>query len=169
MKFGTNIGYGKLYCVRKNQPSPAYQSLYSSIFLSLIENSVTDFSAPIYASFFQVCIHLDSAQVYCVRENQMARICFSILFPLCSFTICHSCILNRKFLSNISQLGTARHRIMKFGTNIGYGKLYCVRKNRPSPAYQSLYLSIFLSVLLKFLSHISQLLFMPASSKFVYI
>ena len=28
MKFGTNIGYGKLYCVRKNQSSPAYQSLY---------------------------------------------------------------------------------------------------------------------------------------------
>ena len=42
--------------------------------------------------------------------------------------------------------GTACHRMMKFGTNIGYGKLYCVRKNQPSPAYQSLYLSIFLSL-----------------------
>ena len=42
--------------------------------------------------------------------------------------------------------GTARHRMMKFGTNIGYGKLYCVRKNQPSPAYQPLYLSIFLSL-----------------------
>ena len=144
MKFGTNIGYDKLYCVRKNQPSPAYQSLYSSIFLSLIEISVTEFSAPIYSSFFKVCIPLDNAQVYCVRENQMARICFSILFPLCSFTICH--ILNME-ISVKHFSGTARHRMMKFGTNIGYDKLYCVRKNQPSPAYQSLYSSIFLSLI----------------------
>ena len=41
---------------------------------------------------------------------------------------------------------TTSYRMMKFGTNIGYGKLYCVRKNQPSPAYQSLYLSIFLSL-----------------------
>ena len=81
MKFGTNIGYGMLYCVRKNQPSPAYQSLIIHFSFSLIEISVTNFSAPIYASFFKFCIHLDSVQVYCVRENQMASICFSI-FPL---------------------------------------------------------------------------------------
>ena len=79
MKFGTNIEYGKLYCVRKNQPSPAYQFLYLSIFLSLLLK-FTDFSAPIYASFFKFCIHLDSDQVYCVRENRMASACFSILF-----------------------------------------------------------------------------------------
>ena len=36
-------------------------------------------------------------------------------------------------------------RILKFGTNIGYDKLYCVLKNQPHMAYQSLYLSIFLS------------------------
>ena len=65
--------------------------------------------------------------------------------------------------------GTARHMMMKFDTNIGYGKLYCLRKNQPSPAYQSLYLSIFFLSKLKFLSQISQLLFMPASSNFVYI
>ena len=92
----------------------------------------------------------------------MARICFSIFFPLCSFTICHSCILNME-ISVKHFSGTAGHRIMKFGTNIGYDKLYCVRKNQPSPTYQSLYLSIFLSLLLKFLSQISQLLFMSAS------
>ena len=34
LKFGTNVGY-KLYCVRENQPPPAYHSLYLSIFLSL--------------------------------------------------------------------------------------------------------------------------------------
>ena len=72
-------------------------------------------------------------------------ICFSILFPLCSFSICHSCIMNGEIsVKNFS--GTAQHRMMKFGTNIGYGKLYCVRENQPSPSYQSHYLSIFLSL-----------------------
>ena len=33
LKFGTNVGYN-LYCVRENQPPPAYHSLYLSIFLS---------------------------------------------------------------------------------------------------------------------------------------
>ena len=34
-KFGTKLGNDKLYCVTKNQPHIAYQSLYLSIFLSL--------------------------------------------------------------------------------------------------------------------------------------
>ena len=47
-------------------------------------------------------------------------------------------------------------RILKFGTNIGYDKLYCVLKNQPHMAYQSLYLSIFLSFQKYFSSKISQ-------------
>ena len=58
---------------------------------------------------------------------------------------------------------------MKFGTKVVYDKLDCVRKNQPHIAYQSLYLSIFLSLRLKFLSQISQVLFEPGSSNFVYI
>ena len=42
--------------------------------------------------------------------------------------------------------GTTSLRILKFGTNIRYDKLYCVFKNQPHMAYQSLYLSIFLSL-----------------------
>ena len=56
------------------------QDHWSSGSFSLIEISVTDFSAPIYASFFKFCIHLDSVQMYCVRENQRASICFSFSF-----------------------------------------------------------------------------------------
>ena len=41
--------------------------------------------------------------------------------------------------------GTTRPRILKFGTNIRYVRLYCALKNQPHMAYQSLYLSIFLS------------------------
>ena len=40
---------------------------------------------------------------------------------------------------------TTRLRILKFGTKIRYDKLYCVFKNQPHMAYQSLYLSIFSS------------------------
>ena len=57
---------------------------------------------------------------------------------------------------------------MKFGTNIGYDKLYFVTKNQPHIAYQFLYLSIFLSLQQKFLSQISQLPLEPGSSNFVY-
>ena len=35
LKFGTAVGYNLLYCVKENQPPPAYHSLYLSIFLSL--------------------------------------------------------------------------------------------------------------------------------------
>ena len=48
LKFGTKLGNDKLYCVTKNQPHIAYQSLYLSIFsFSLTKFSVTDFSASI--------------------------------------------------------------------------------------------------------------------------
>ena len=60
-------------------------------------------------------------------------------------------------------------RILKFGTNIGYDKLYWVTKNQPHIAYQFLYLSIFLSLQKKILSQISQLLLKPGPSNFVYI
>ena len=113
----------------------------------LVEISVADFSAPMYASLFKFCIHLDTVQMYCIRENQMANtcICFSIVLPLCSFYICHSCIMNTEIsVKNFS--GTAQLRKMTFSTNIGNEKLYCLRNNQPSPAYQPLYLSIFLSL-----------------------
>ena len=144
MKFNTNIGYGKLYCVRKNQPYPAYQSLYLSIFLSLW-NFCHRFLSSYLCQLLQILYtSRQCPNVLCKRKSE-GKYLFSILFPLCSFSICHSCIMNREIsVKNFS--GTARHRMMKFDTNIGYGKLYCVRKNQPSPAYQSLYLSIFLSL-----------------------
>ena len=59
-------------------------------------------------------------------------------------------------------------RILKFGTNLGYVKLYCVLENQPSSAYHSLYLIIFLShknssyaFLSSYLSRILQILYTP--------
>ena len=60
-------------------------------------------------------------------------------------------------------------RILKFGTKLDNDELYCVTKEQPHIAYQSLYLFIFLSLQWKFLSQISQLLLEPVFSNFVYI
>ena len=37
-------------------------------------------------------------------------------------------------------------RILKFGTNVEYDLLYCVKENQRAAAYHSLHLSIFLSL-----------------------
>ena len=60
-------------------------------------------------------------------------------------------------------------RILKFGTKLDSDELYCVTKEQPHIAYHSLYLFIFLSLQLKFLSQISQLLLEPVFANFVYI
>ena len=59
-------------------------------------------------------------------------------------------------------------RILKFGTKLDSDELYCVTKEQPHIAYQSLYLFIFLSLQWKFLSQISQLLLESLFSNFVY-
>ena len=69
----------------------------------------------------------------------------------------------QRFLSNFLV------RILKFGTKLDSDELYCVTKEQPHIAYQSLYLFIFLSLQWKFLSQISQLLLEPVFPNFVYI
>ena len=64
---------------------------------------------------------------------------------------------------------TTRVKILKFGTKLDSGELFCITKEQPHIAYQSLYFLIFLSLQWKFLSQISQLLLEPVFSNFVYI
>ena len=71
--------------------------------------------------------------------------------------MCVSLCVNFFFVKDFS--GITVPRIWKFGTHIGYDKLYCVLKDQPRMAYQSLYLSIFLSFQKYFSSKISQQLF----------
>ena len=40
--------------------------------------------------------------------------------------------------------GTTAHRILEFGTNLGYDYLYYVRQNQHPHSYHSIYSSIFL-------------------------
>ena len=91
------------------------------------------------------CIHLESYQVNSGKENEDAEINFNLLFPFFLFSVSHSNVINREIsVKNVSR--TTASRILKFGTNVVYGLLYCVRENQPPAAYQSLYLSIFLSL-----------------------
>ena len=39
-----------------------------------MEISVTDFSAPIGASVFKFCVHLQEGKLYCVNENKCANV-----------------------------------------------------------------------------------------------
>ena len=47
---------------------------------------------------------------------------------------------------------------LKLGTNVGYDLLHCLKENQHAAAYNSPYLSIFLSLQANFLLQISQLL-----------
>ena len=69
-----------------------------------MEISVTDFSAPIGASIFKFCIHLQVGKVYCVNENQDAYPHFAVFFQFFIFSFCHSNIIHMDILlSKISQ------------------------------------------------------------------
>ena len=62
---------------------------------------VTDLSAPIGASVFKFCVHLQVGLVYCVNENEVAKAHFASFFI---FSSCHSYIAHMDvFLTKFSQ------------------------------------------------------------------
>ena len=48
--------------------------------------SVTDFSAPIWASVFKLCVHFQVGKVYCVNENKDANLQFAFFFQIFKFS-----------------------------------------------------------------------------------
>ena len=71
LKFGINVGYDLLYCVKENQPASAYHCLiypffflskqmFCYKFLSFYESQSSNF----------VCIHIESGQEYCGTDNK---------------------------------------------------------------------------------------------------
>ena len=61
LKFGTKLYSDELYCVAKKKKTATYclsVPLYVHFSFSPMEISVTDFSAPIEASDFKLCVHL---------------------------------------------------------------------------------------------------------------
>ena len=93
-----------------------------------MEISVTDFSAPFGAKYIGV-------YSFCLSCNYV-----------CLF-VCLSVCLSVNFFSVKDFPTTTWVRIPKFGTNLDSDKLYCVTKEQPHIAYQSLYLFILLSLL----------------------
>ena len=132
-KFGTNVGYDLLYCVKENQPPPAYHSLYLSIFLSPIKISVKEILAPVRTRVLEFCIHPKRGQIYCGKENQDVVINFCLLFPLFLYSISHSNVIHREIcVKDFS--GTTTPRILKFGTNVGYELLFYINCFSFSPS-----------------------------------
>ena len=62
-----------------------------------MEISITDFSAPIGASVFIFCVHLQEGKVYCVKGNLDANPHFAFFFL---FSFFHSYIIHIDIFSD---------------------------------------------------------------------
>ena len=78
LKFGTNVGYDLLYCVKENQPPTLIITFICPFFLSLQSNFCYRF-----LSFYEShqSSNFESGQVYCGKENLDAEINFPSFFP----------------------------------------------------------------------------------------
>ena len=65
--------------------------------------SVTDFSAPIGASVFKFCVHLQVGKVYCVNENKDAKAHFAFIF---NFSFYHSLVTHMGHFSSVFSAAT---------------------------------------------------------------
>ena len=59
-----------------------------------MEISATDFSAPIGASVFKFCVHLQEGKMYCVNGNEDAYPQFAFFFQFFIFSFFHSYIIH---------------------------------------------------------------------------
>ena len=72
LKWSTKLDSDELYCVTKEKRTATYclsAPLFVHFSLSPMEISFTDYSAPIRASVFKFCVHLQEGKVYCVKGN----------------------------------------------------------------------------------------------------
>ena len=97
--------------------------------------AISSLSVPLLVIFFFLIDFL---------SNDVQYGCFHF-FDFGVFSICHFCIVNMGISVKIFS-GTAPLWNVKFSSNIMNDKLHCVINNQSSPAYQSLYLFIFLSL-----------------------
>ena len=100
---------------------------------------------------------LSSANFFLYPRYEVYRGYIVFAFSVIMFVCLSVCKLF--FVKDFS--ATTWVRILKFSTKLDSDELYCVTKDQPHIADQSLYLFIFLSLQWKFLSQISQLLLEP--------
>ena len=77
-----------------------------------MEISITDFSAPIGASVFKFCVHLQVGKVYCVNENKMLILILPSFFQFFIFSFCRSYIIHMHIFSVRDFSATARLMIL---------------------------------------------------------
>ena len=138
--FGMQGDDDLLYRGIENQPSSAYSSLYLSNFLSfhtLMQFYVKDFSTTMQGRMLIFVMQVDDDLLYRGIENQSSS--YSSLFCPIFFPS----ILWRMtfFVKDFSR--TMQARMLIFGMHVDDDLLYRGFGSQPSPAYSSLYLSIF--------------------------
>ena len=143
--FGMQVDNDVLYRGIANQPSPAYSSLYLSNFLSFHtfndEIFVKDFSETVQARVFIFGMQVDNDVLYRGIANQPS-LAYSSLY-LSAFLSFHT-LNDEIFVKDFSE--TVQARVFIFGMQVDNEVLYRGIANQPTPAYSSLYLSIFLSL-----------------------
>ena len=92
-----------------------------------MEISAGDFSAPIRASVFKFCVHLQVVKVYCVNVNKDANPYFAFFFKF-SFFPSVALIYTWTFFSVKDFSATTGLRALKFSTKLDSDELYCVTK-----------------------------------------
>ena len=84
------------------------------------------------------------------KKIKMVKLIFAFFYHFCFFSISHSNVIHREIcVKDFSR--TTAPRILKYGTNVGYDLLHCVREKQPPDAYHFLYVFIFLSLQSDFL------------------
>ena len=83
-----------------------------------MEISVTDFSAPIGASVFKFCVHLQDGKVYCVNRNEDANHHFAFFFQIFIISFFLSYIIHMDIFSIKDLSATTWVRIMEFGSKL---------------------------------------------------
>ena len=120
LKFGTNIEYDLLHCVRENQHPQEYHSLYLYNFsFSPLKYFATDFSASMRTSL-QTLYTYRGFEVYCIQANNDAGIHFAFFlfifffFFIFIFFPSHSNVMHWEICVKDS-LGTTAPKNLKFG------------------------------------------------------
>ena len=126
-KFCIHIESGQVYCGTENK-TDIYFAFFLLFFIShsnVIHREICDkyFLGLLHVGFYNL------VQVDYGKENQVSVINFCLLFPFFLFSISHSNVIHREIcVKDFS--GTTVPRILKFGTNVGYDLLYCVKENQ---------------------------------------
>ena len=102
---------------------------------------VKDFSETVQARVFIFGVQVDNDVLYRGIANQPSS-AYSFLY-LSSFLAFHT-LNDEIFVKDFSE--TVLARVFIFGMQVDNDVLYCGIANQPTPAYSSLYLSIFLSL-----------------------